>query len=350
MLDAQYSPFPGSTALRAARLHGPGDVRLDEVPVPEPAAGEVLVRVRAVLICASDVRMYWDGHAGGVVPEEPISQGHEFSGDIAALGEGVAEPAAGTRVAVEPSWHCGECDMCLSGHENICRHIVFPSFPPRNGALAEYIACPAGAVYPIPPSATYVEGALLEPLGVAIHAVRLARLEPTHAVAILGAGAIGVCTLLYAKQMGVERITVVEPVDGRREWVRRHGAGSVAASARELIDAGWEADIVFECAGEGAAVEDALHLAKPAGKVIVVGIPHPERISFEANIPRRKELTIIFSRRSRDTLPEAVELAASGRIDLSVIPIRRFTLDQTAEAIGATASRPGDMLRAAVLP
>jgi len=335
--------------LRAARLHGPGDVRLDDVPVPEAASGEVLVRVRAVLICASDVRMYWDGHAGGVVPKEPISQGHEFSGEIVALGEGVTAPPVGTRVAVEPSWHCGECDMCLSGRTNICRNIVFPSFPPRNGALAEYIACPAHAVHPIPDSATFIEGALLEPLGVAVHAVRLAQVTREHSIAILGAGAIGVCTLLTAEQMGLERIAVVEPVEGRREWVKRRGV-KVAASASELIDAGIEADIVFECAGESAAIEDALHLARPAGTVIVVGIPHPERISFEANISRRKELTIIFSRRSRDTLQEATELVASGRIDLSSIPVRCFTLDRTAEAIEATASRPGDMLRAAVIP
>ena len=155
--------------------------------------------------------------------------------------------------------------------------------------------------------------------------------------------------MLTAEQMGIQQITVVEPVDGRREWVRKRGV-QVAASARELIDAGLEADTVFECAGEAAAIEDALHLAKPAGKVIVVGIPHPERISFEANIPRRKELTIFFSRRSRDTLQEATELVTIGQIDLPPIPVRCFTLDQTAEAIEATAARPGDMLRAAVIP
>jgi len=240
--------------------------------------------------------------------------------------------------------------MCLSGRTNICRHITFPSFPPRNGALAEYIACPAHAVYPIPDSATFTEGALLEPLGVAIHAVRLEQLSPEHAVADLGARAIVVCTVLTLKQMAVEGLAVVEPVAGRREWVQERGVERVAADAQELLDTGYEADIVFECAGENAAIEDALHLAKPAGKVIVVGIPHPERISLEANIPRRKELTLIFSRRSRDTLAEAVRMLATGRIDLASIPVRPFTLDQTAEAIEATASRPGDMLRAAVIP
>ncbi len=308
------------------------------------------MRVRAVSICASDVRMYWDGHAGGVVPNEPISQGHEFSGEVAALGPGVAGPAVGTRVAVEPSWHCGECDMCLSGHENLCRNIVFPSFPPRNGALAECIACPAHAVFPIPDSVSYVEGALLEPLGVAIHAVRLARPEPDCSIAVLGAGAIGTCVLGVLRALGHERLALVEPIAGRREWAARFTSRPPVADAQALVAAGQEADVVFECAGENSAIKDALRLARPAGTVVVVGIPHPERISLDANVPRRKELTVIFSRRSRSTLDKAVAMVAGGRLDLGAFPVRQYTLEQTAEAIEATASRPGDMLRAVVLP
>ena len=336
--------------MRAARLHAARDIRLDEVPLPEPSAGEVLVRVRAVSICASDVRMYWDGHAGGVVPEAPISQGHEFSGEIAALGEGVGGPPVGTRVAVEPSWHCGECDMCRSAHENLCRNIVFPSFPPRNGALAEYIACPADAVCPLPDTVSDIEGALVEPLGVALHAVRLARPRPGAEIAVLGAGAIGACVLATLRAYGHERLALAEPIAGRRDWAARFTSLPPVASAQDLLASGYEADLVFECAGENSAIEDALGLARPAGTVVVVGIPHPERISLDANIPRRKELTVIFSRRSRATLEEAVTLVAEGRLDLAAFPVRRYTLGQTAGAIEATASRPGDMLRAVVLP
>ncbi|MBM3498968.1 MAG: zinc-binding dehydrogenase [Armatimonadetes bacterium] len=336
--------------MRAARLHGPRDVRLDEVPVPEPSPGEVLVRVRAVSICASDVRMYWDGHAGGVPLEAPISQGHEFAGEITALGPGVERPPVGARVAVEPSWHCGACDMCESGGEHLCRNIRFPSFPPQTGALAEYIACPAHALHPIPDSIGDVEGALLEPLGVAIHAVHLARVAAGCSIAVLGAGAIGACILAYLRALGHERLALAEPVPGRREWAARFTSQPPVASAEEWLASGHEADLVLECAGENAAIEDALHLAKPAGTVVVVGIPHPERISLDANLPRRKELTVIFSRRSRATLPTAVALVAAGRLDLAALPVRRFALEQAAEAIEATASRPGDMLRAVVLP
>lgn len=336
--------------MRAARLHAARDVRIDEVPTPRPEPGEVLVRVRAVAICPSDLRLYQDGHASGVVPDHPMIQGHEFSGEVAALGDGVDGPAVGTPVAVEPSWHCGECDVCLAGHENLCRKVIFPSFPQRDGALAEYIACPDFAVRPLPESASFIEGALIEPLGVGIHAVRLSGAQSGDRVALLGAGTIGMCTLLALQARDVAQIAVAEPIAARREWPAELGAWPLGASHEELLAAGVEADIVFECSGDNAAVEQAMRLARPAGRVIVVGIPHPDQVCFDSTIPRRRELTVTFSRRSRDTLDEAIELIASGKVDLSALPVRRYTLEQTAEAMEATASRPGEMLRAVVEP
>jgi len=310
----------------------------------------VLVRVRAVAICPSDLRLYQDGHASGVVPDHPMIQGHEFAGDIAALGEGVDAPPVGARVAVEPSWHCGKCDMCERGHVNLCRNIVFPSFPQRDGALAEYIACPAFSVCQLPDNVSYVEGALVEPLGVGIHAVRLAEPAPEDTVAVLGAGAIGMCVTLVAQARGVKRLAMVEPLAGRHEWPRQLGASLVVASHQELLDDGFEANLVFECSGDNEAVEQAMRLACPTGKVVVVGIPHPDQVTFDSTVPRRRQLTIIFSRRSRDTLAEAVEMIASGKLDVKPLAIREFTLEQTAEAMEATAARPGDMLRAVVVP
>lgn len=348
--------------MKAARLYGIHDVRIEEVPTPEPGPGEVLVRVRACAICPSDWRLYEDGHAGGVVPDHPMIQGHEFSGDVVAVGppgrlggEDVEPPAVGTRVAVEPSWHCGECDMCRRGLTNLCRHQVFPSFPQRDGALAEYITCPAYATCPLPEALSYVQGALLEPVTVALHAVRLAAPAAGDRLLILGAGVIGLSLLMWAKSAGAggdapKDIALVEPIEGRRRRAEEMGAAPVAASARELIDQGFEADIVFEGSGEGSAVEESLFLARPGGKVVVVGIPHPERVSFEADVPRRRELTILFSRRSREELVEAVERAARGDIDLGAIPVRKFELAEAKAALDLTAERPADALRAVVLP
>lgn len=336
--------------MRAARLHGRHDVRTEEVPTPAPGPGEVLVRVGACAICPSDWRLYEDGHAGGVALERPIIQGHEFAGDVVAHGEGVDSPPIGARVAVEPSWHCGRCDSCRRGLTHLCRNQVFPSFPHRDGALAEYIACPAYACCVLPEGVSYVHGALAEPLTVGLHAVRLVAPRPDDRLVILGAGMVGLSVLMCARAMGLRQIALVEPVEGRRQRAAALGADPAAPTADYLRAQGIEGDVVFECAGEGEAVEQALLLARPAGKVVVVGIPHPERISFEADIARRRELTIIFSRRSRNELADALDMVAAGQIDLSAVPVRHFPLEQTREALDFTAERSPDALRAVVLP
>jgi L-iditol 2-dehydrogenase len=335
--------------VKAARLYGARDVRIEEIPMPEPGPGQVLVRVRAVSICPSDWRLYTDGHAGGVVPERPIIQGHEFSGDVSALGDGVTGLAVGMRVAVEPTWPCGDCDMCRGDRPHLCRRVVFPSFPPHDGALAEYIVCPAASVCPLPDNVGYAEGALVEPLGVAIHAVRLACLMPGETVAILGAGTIGICTLFLARMNGPKRVAIVEPVAARRVWPRQIGADPVVGTYRELLAQGFEADVVFECSGDHDALGQATLLARPDGRIVVIGIPRDENITFDMSIARRRELTVIFSRRSKNTLVQAVELAASRRVDLKSLPVRRYSLEQTAKAL-ESAGQAGPALRALVEP
>ena len=152
-----------------------------------------------------------------------------------------------------------------------------------------------------------------------------------------------------ARLRGAASITVVEPIAARREMALRYGATAALGSQAELADADVEAELVFECSGYSGAVAEALHAVTPAGRLMVVGIPHPETVTFEANVPRRHELTITFTRRSRDTLAEAVELAASGEVDLRSMPVRRFRLAEADAAIAATGERPGDMLRAIVM-
>lgn len=333
--------------MRAARLYGPGDVRIDRVPVPEPADGELLLRVRTVSICPSDWRLFVDGHAGGVVPRTPIIQGHEFSGDVAAVGANVSGFPIGARVAVDPSWPCGKCDMCKSGRFNICRNVVFPSFPPYDGALAEYIACPASCSCVLPDEVGYIEGALVEPLGVAIHAVRLASIRPGETVAILGAGVIGTCVLFLALNCGAGSVVVIEPVAERQQHPRDIGAAAVFDSHAHALDAGVEADVVFECSGSQPSLGQSTLLATPGGRVAVIGIPRDEQITFDMAVARRRELTLFFCRRSNDTLHEAVELARTRRVDFSAIPVRHFSLDQAAEALDTT-GKPGSTLRAIV--
>ena len=309
------------------------------------------MRVRAVAICASDIGMYSNGCAsGGVYPSGPISQGHEFSGEIAAHGEDAEAPPVGSRVAVEPSWHCGECDLCREGLFNLCRNIVFPSFPPRDGAMAEYITCPDCSVAALPDDVSDIEGALTEPLGVGIHAVGLAGLSGSESVAVLGAGMIGISTMMVAKLQGIGAIGLAEPVAARRDFAAQMGAQVTASSAAELVEGGLAPHVVFECSGNDAAFGQAVNLVRPNGRIVVVGIPGTTELCFDPDQMRRHQITVVFSRRSLNTLQTAVEMMASGRVDLGGIPVRTFTLDEAPQAFELAARGPGPELRMVVLP
>lgn len=339
--------------MKAAFMTAPDQIQVMEAPTPEPQTGQVLLAVKAVAVCASDIHIFHHGHSSGVYPSRPLIPGHEFSGQVAEIGPGVTGLQVGDRVACEPSWHCGKCDMCLQGLTNLCRNVVFPSFPDVQGAMAEYIAVPAHALYKLPDHVSYDAGALVEPLGVGLHAVRLSGLQKGQAVAILGAGAIGVSVLDICIWSGADKLFVVEPLPGRQAFPASLGA-EVFGSAEELLEL-FEADgshppVVFEAAGAATSFAETLPLVRPEGTAVIVGIPEPDEQTFAAHIPRRKELTVRFTRRSRNTLEDCVTLAAEGKVHLEQYPTRHLSLDQAAEAMQAAMDKPGDMLRAIVTP
>ncbi|MCE5237078.1 alcohol dehydrogenase catalytic domain-containing protein [bacterium] len=338
--------------MKAARMFAVRDVRVVESPTPEPAPTEVLLRVRACAICASDLHMYEEGHSSGVYPSGPIILGHEFSGEVAACGADMTDWQIGERVACEPSWHCSHCDMCERGLTNLCRHIIFPSYPDRDGAMAEYIAVPGFSLAKLPGNVDFIGGALAEPLGVALHAVRLSGLQPGMKIAILGAGAIGLSILQTCQAFGAGEIFVAEPREGRRAAPARLGA-RVAASAEELKpfwEGSPEPDVVFEAAGGDHSFAEALDLARPEGKVMVLGIPSLDLQQYSAKIPRRKEVTVVFCRRSRNTLHECLAMLSDGRLKSEAFPTRNYTLDQSSEALEDSIRREGAVVRAIVCP
>jgi len=334
--------------MRAARIHAPGDIRHELAPDPVAAPGHVVVRVRAVSVCPSDWRLFADGHTAGALPRGPIIPGHEFAGDVIALGEGVSAFRPGDRVAVDPTWPCGECDMCREGQVHICRRIVFASFPPQDGAMAEMIACPAPRMQGIPPGVAYEEAALAEPLGVALHAVRMAPDLAGRRAVVLGAGLIGIGVLLAARARGAE-VQMVEPVDDRRPYALAKGALAVHESAAAALAAGVEGHVVFECSGSAEGMDDALRLCRPSGAVVVVGIPRDDRVTFDISTARRREITVAFSRRSRDTLSSCLSMMATGELNLTDMPRWRFPLERAQAAMTLTAT-VGRSLRAYVLP
>ncbi len=325
--------------MKVARLHGPGDVRLHDEPRPSPAPGEVLVRVEAVGICGSDLHWFDEGSIGGVPLTRPLSPGHELAGTT----------EDGRRVAVDPAIPCDACSLCREGHPNLCPSVRFAGYGEDDGALREWMAWPERCLFPLPDSLSAVDGALLEPLGVALHAVDLAHLRPGTTVGVFGCGPIGLLVLQVARLAGASRLIATDlPTRLRRlEAARALGAEVVAAEGgREAgailaLTGGQGLDAAVEAAGESGAVDAAIGAVRPGARVVLAGIPAEDRISIPASTARRKGLTLLLSRRMKHTYPRAIRLAAAGQVDLGGLVSHRFPLAETGVAFATAATRNG---------
>ncbi len=329
--------------MQVARIHGAGDVRLHEEPVPAPQAGEVLVKVTAVGVCGSDVHWFREGHIGGDRIEEPLVLGHECAGVI----EGGAR--RGEHVAIDPAQPCGRCGYCEEGNPNICEALRFAGHAPQDGAMCGYVAWPERCLVPLPPALTDVEGALLEPLGVAMYAVELGAVEPGMSVGVFGAGPIGLLALQVAKAAGATRLFATDRADVPHRLDAARAVGATAfpvqggAEADAILSAtnGRGVDVAFEAAGDPEAVEAAVAAVRPGGRVILVGIPSEDRIAFTASLARRKDLLIRVAHRMKHTYPRAIRLVESGRVDLRALATHRFPLADVAQAFAVAERREG---------
>lgn len=339
--------------MKAIKLYAPGDIRLVDIEKPSPGPGEVLVQVKAVGVCASDVHYYHEGRIGDAVVTEPIIMGHEFGGVIAELGPGVTGLQVGDRVAVEPAIPCGACELCRAGEINICRDIKFCGTPPYDGSLREYIAWPAELCVPVPETMSMPEVAMLEPLAVGVYGVDMAEPIQGKSVAILGAGAIGLSLLQAAKAAGCGRVTVTDLIPERLEIARKLGADIVLDAndpevVQNVVGDSMGVDVVFEAAGENDAVCQATEMVRPGGMVIVGGIPQEDRMCVTASLIRRKGLTIKMIRRSRDTLHRSIDLVRQGKVDLSPYATHVFPAEQVVDAFELAMAHGDGVLRAVV--
>jgi L-iditol 2-dehydrogenase len=324
--------------MRAARLHGVRDVRLHDEPRPEAGSGEALVRVEAVGICGSDLHWFEEGAIGGTGIRRPLVPGHEFAG----------RTGDGRLVAVDPAVACGRCLLCLEGHPNLCPGVRFAGYGTDDGALREWMAWPQHALVPLPAGFTAADGAMLEPLGVAIHAVDLAHVRPGASVGVFGCGPIGLFCLQVAKAAGAARLVATDLASRphRLEAARAIGAetfpadgGEGAAIARAVRPLGLDAAI--EAAGTNAAVDAAIEAVRPGARVVIAGISSQERTTFRASPARRKGLTLVLARRMKHVYPRAIALATAGRADLRSVVSHRFPLAEATPAFEMAASRAG---------
>ena len=325
--------------MRAARLHGLRDVRIHEEERPKPGPGEVLVRVLAVGLCGSDLHWFEEGGIGSNRISRPIVPGHEMAG----------RTEDGRLVAIEPAIPCERCSLCLEGHPNLCPTIRFSGQGEDDGSMREWMAWPGHCLFPLPDGLTAVDGAMLEPLGVAIHTVDLAHVRPGSSVGVFGSGPIGLFCLQVAKAAGAARLVATDLASRphRLDAARALGAEAFAAEdgreAKAILKAasGHGLDVAIETAGVQAAVDAAAESVRPGGRLVLAGIPAEERTSFKASTARRKGLTIVMVRRMKHTYPRAIALAVAGRVDLRSVVTHRFPLAEAAKAFDVAARREG---------
>jgi L-iditol 2-dehydrogenase len=323
--------------MKSLRLHGPGDLRLHEEPVPAVGVGEALLRVTAAGICGSDLHWFKECGIGDSQLNKPLVLGHEFT----------AVTVEGQRVAVDPSIPCGTCEYCQRGDPNLCDHLIFAGHGDQDGAFRQQLTWPLSCLHPLPDGLSDADGALLEPLGIAIHAVDLAHLRVGMSVGVFGCGPIGLLIIQLARLAGAGKIFATDILAHRASAARAFGsdeAHQVSAhfDKGDVASLNWKGiDVVFEAAGENAAVEMAVAAVRPGGKVILVGIPSDDRTSFTASLARRKGLTLKLVRRMKLTYPRAIHLVESGKVDVRSLVTHTFPLERAAEAFAVAARREG---------
>jgi len=328
--------------MRSARLHGIGDIRLHDEPVPGPGPGTSLIRVTAVGICGSDLHWYAEAGIGDAQLGAPLVIGHEFAGVI----EG--GPRHGERVAVDPAIPCGVCEPCREGNRNLCPFIDFAGHGTTDGALREFLTWPDQLLHPLPDEITDADGAMLEPLGVALHALDLGHLRAGFTVAVIGCGPIGLCLIQLARAAGATTIVAADPLAHRRQAALQCGAtvalaadpGSFGAGLREAT-AGRGVDVGFEVAGTDAAVALTIAAVRPGARVVLAGIPEDDRTTFSASGARRKGLSLVMVRRMNETYPRAIRLLQRRAVDVSSLVTDRFPLSQVDQAFRVAQARTG---------
>ena len=338
--------------MKAFLLHGAKDLRAADLPEPVAGPGEAVIAIRRAGICGSDMHYYSHGQIGSFIPKRPFVLGHEFAGEIVSVGPGVPASRIGERVTVDPSMPCGVCQFCRGGRYNLCLNMRFYGSascdPHINGGFAEFIAAPASNCLPVPDALSWGEAAMIEPLAVAVHAIRRGGNIAGQSVLITGSGTIGQLAALVARAFGAATVVLSDIAPGPRQFALNRGANAVldalsdsfATEAEALVPGGF--DVVIEAAGSTQALAQALQTTRRGGTIVQVGTL-PSSVTLPLNLVMARELNLVGSFRFANVFQMSIDLLASGRIDVKPMMTSAFSLDDLQKAMDAALGKTGSI-------
>lgn len=337
-------------------LTGIRQMEMKEIPDPVISNPmDVKIRMSVVGICGSDIHYYTWGKIGSQVITYPFIVGHEGAGVVLETGSAVRRVKPGDIIAIEPAMSCHECDQCLSGRPHTCRKIKFLGCPGQaEGCLSEYIVMPEESCFPLKQGLTADHGSLSEPLSIGIYSLKNAGELRNSRMAILGFGPIGMSVFLAARAKGAEKIYITDKIDARLGIARKEGALFTGNPLKENITSILKQkeplglDVVFECCGQQEALDQAVELLKPGGRLIVAGIPETDRWSMSVDDTRRKEISIFFVRREVDCVEPALEMMSSGIINTGNMITHRFPFSRAKEAFDLVAAYGDGVMKAMI--
>ena len=342
--------------MKAVVLTGIRKMELRDIPAPRIENDtDVLLKVGSIGVCGSDVHYYTTGRIGSQVVKYPFRVGHEFAATVWEVGRRVRGLKPGTRVAVEPAMSCGKCDQCRIERRHTCRKLRFLGCPGQaEGCLCEYVVMPAECCYPIRKKTTLEQAAIAEPLSIGVYAVEQSIPMRKARIGILGAGPIGLSVLLAAVARKAGRIYVTDKIEARLTPALRAGADWTGNPTRQDVVAAISAreplllDAVFECCGQQEALDQAVALLKPGGKLMLIGIPAVDRVSFAMDTLRRREICIQNVRRQNECVQPALNLIEKKKVDVDFMITHRFPLERTQEAFDMVAGYKDGVVKAMI--
>jgi L-iditol 2-dehydrogenase len=342
--------------MKAMMLTGIRQMEMMEVPTPRVANDDdVLIKMNTIGVCGSDIHYYVRGKIGSQVVKYPYPVGHEGSGIVDKVGKKVKQVKPGDRIAIEPAMSCGECDQCKAGRPHTCRRLRFLGCPGQaNGLLAEYLVMPEHCCIPISKKLSFDEAVISEPLAIGVYAVRQSVPMKGKTVGILGYGPIGMSVLLPAKARGASRIFVTDKLEYRLGYAKRDGAfrtfnpdkDDIAAKVKEAEP--MLLDVVFECAGQQDAVNNALDILKPGGRLMLIGIPEEAQYVFSTDKMRHKEATIVNVRRQNNCTRNALAMMEKKIVDARPMATHRFKFADTKRAFDLVAGYRDGVMKAMI--